>query len=489
MKYFIPNCIVQGNEDNPTTIRSMFVDNVITENDVDKVLQVFMYLNSYTTNNGCIRFNLNDLIHKCGFTPRTGKGQNNEKFKMILNYLNEYGYFEPNQYKFMEIKPSQFIEVVPQYFDVDDEGNKKSFVIVSDEEVKAIENLNNVDNNKVLLVYFSLKSRINNETNVCYPSAEDVANDILLSKDVFYRYINLLKEIDMIYYDNAGVFYKVISGERKYSPANNTYTLPSIKSYKRYVEQSIEEYVSYMNGLGWKRTKKVQPDNRQLAGTINRLTHLKETMGLTKKQEKSLQDAINKRDSLKGEDRIKFENKELLEQNEGKILSEIFADMYMETSADKYYNIELSLELINENQDLLVDWDYYKHTMINYTKEEHDYYYNCVQKKKRDSRKKGSFGNKNEQKNITDEVAASSSEHIEISNNSIANNNEGINDFDVKVEKYKLDYLVKRYNKKLIEQVLEYPECQGEEFDDLETEQQHHIIETMVENYFVELFG
>lgn len=385
MNYFIPNYVVRGN----SVIKNMFDDNLIKQSDVDKVLSVFIYLYTYTARNGNIRFTLVDLIEKCGFTSRAGKGESNEKFKSILHYLNVNNYFKPNQYDFSKIKPNQFVEVTPQYFNTDEEGKWKSFFVLTQDEINKINSVENVDNSKLILLYSCLKSMINPNTKVCYPSAEDISNSVLLSEDVIYKYIDELVSVGLIYYDNAGVFYKNSVDGKKYSPANNTYTLTETDSYKEYVDQSIEQYVSYMVNLGWKRSKKIEINNRELAGTINRLIHLKETKGLTKKQEKTLQDAINKRNLINGKDRVGFENGELLDKNKGKLLSYIFGDMFMDDIADKYYGIELGLGLIDDNGDLLVDWEYYKWIMVNYDVNEHDKYVNYVEKYKRDNGKNG----------------------------------------------------------------------------------------------------
>jgi hypothetical protein len=53
----------------------------------------------------------------------------------------------------------------------------------------------------------------------------------------------------------------------------------------------------------------------------------------------------------------------------------------------KYYRLELSLGLIDENSDLLVGYEYYTWVMTNYTKDKHDYYKNCVAKHIKDKDK------------------------------------------------------------------------------------------------------
>lgn len=380
VNYLIPNYVLQSG-----MIKSMFDENVIKQSDADKVLSVFMYLYAYTTNNGNIRFNLVDLIEKCGFKSRTGIGESNEKFKGILHYLNVNGYFKPNEYDFSKIKPNQFIEVTPQYFDIDDEGGKKSFFVLEQSEIDKINSIQGIDSKKILLLYCSIKSMINPSTKVCYPSVENIIDNILLSEDVIYKYTNELVNINLICYDNAGVFYKTVNGKRKYAPSNNTYILTATSGYAIYLQKSINSYASYMINLGWKRSKKTNVNNREIAGVINRLTHLQSNSGLNKKQEKLLQDAISKRDLIKGEDRIKFENGELLDKNKGKLLSDIFTDMYMDTNANKYYDLELKLELIDCDRNLLVDWDYYKWVMVNYSECEHDKYVNFINSHKRDN--------------------------------------------------------------------------------------------------------
>ena len=45
--------------------------------------------------------------------------------------------------------------------------------------------------------------------------------------------------------------------------------------------------------------------------------------------------------------------------------------------------MENSLGLIGDDDDLIIDYDYYKWVMMNYDKQEHIYYLNCVSKHKR----------------------------------------------------------------------------------------------------------
>jgi hypothetical protein len=71
----------------------------------------------------------------------------------------------------------------------------------------------------------------------------------------------------------------------------------------------------------------------------------------------------------------------LLSNNHGNLLSAVFDDLGRGREYEYYKELEYDLELVDEDGNLQVDWDYYKWVIVNYTEEKHDYYANCVLKK------------------------------------------------------------------------------------------------------------
>lgn len=385
MSYLIPNYVVRKSEKD-TLINEMLIDDIISERDNNKVLLIFMYMHSNTTQSNNINFALKDMICECGFKPRSGKGNINEVFKTILNYLNKKGYFGNNDIDFMNIKVNQFIKVNNNYFDTNEEGNKINYFILDDEEIEDIYNINNVDSKKLLLYYSTLKSRIYNsidvsdeKAKVCYATVEDMSKDIALSKDTINQYNQILVDNDLIYIDNAGKFSKINNGNRIYKQSANTYTLTSINNYKVEVDKSIDMYINYMKKLNWNLCEDTTLTQNQLVGTINRLEYLEQQGKLSDENKVKLDKAKEMQNIVS--DTNKYDNQQLLDQHPDMLLSEIFLDMNMDELSRKYQDTEFNLGLIDEDFNLLVDKDYYKWVIVNYNKSKHDYYKNCIAKK------------------------------------------------------------------------------------------------------------
>ncbi len=402
MNYLIPNYIVRGSEKGNTLINQMVIDKVITEYDADKVLLIFKYLFANTTQSNTVNFTLEDMIIDCGFVPKTKKGGTNDKFKIILDYLNKNNYFVDNDIDFLNIKPKQFIKVGSNYFDTNEEGKKGNYFILDDEEIEDIYNIDNIDSNKLLLYYTTLKSRIHIKTKVtdeepqtCYATVQDMAKDILLSDDTINQYNQILVENDLIYIDNAGKFSKIIGSKRIYKQSTNTYTLTSIKNYKAEVDKSINIYIDYMEKLGWELCNDISLSKRQIAGSVNRLKYLKQQGKLDDEGKEKLKQLQEQQNIISNTN--KYDNMQLLEENPNMMLSEIFLMKDLDELSYKYQDIELNLGLVDEDFNLLVDKEYYDWVIVNYNKKEHDYYKNCVAKR---IRKKSDTASKSEPKHF-----------------------------------------------------------------------------------------
>lgn len=386
MNYLIPNFILRGDE-GCTLINRMLIDNVITEKDSDKILLVFKYFWANTTQSNTINFTLEDMVNGCGFVARV---ETNKVFKNILDYLHKNNYIIADDIDFTKIKPKEFIRIKPNYFRINSEGQKIDYFMLDDEEIEDIYNIDNVDNRKLLLYYSTLKSRIyvpNHESDekpqVCYIAVEDMSKDILLSTDTITQYNDILVDNDLIYIDNAGKFMKVDNNKRIYRQSANTYTITSIKNYKGEVDKSINLYINYMKDLGWEQCKEPTMTKRQVAGAINRLVYLKKEGKLTDEGKAQLVQLQEQQNIISNT--AKFDNKQLLEDNPNMLLSDTFLDMNMNNLAEKYQNIELDLGLVDDDFNLLVDWDYYKWIITEYNEDEHDKYRNYVAKKINDS--------------------------------------------------------------------------------------------------------
>lgn len=391
MNYLIPNFVVQSINDDVSLINKMFLDGVISDTDNDKVLLIFIYLFRNTTQSNTVNFTLEDMIAECGFYPKANKGGINDKFKLILDHLNSSGYFTDNDIDFLAIKPKQFVKVRMSYFNVDGGGNKINYFILTDEEIQSIYNITEVDNKKLLLYFATLKSRVynakyetDNKAQTTYTTVEDMCEDVLLYDNTGHIYNDILADNDIIYYDNAGKFVKVDKSNRVYRQSANTYTLTSIENYKNEVEKSIDSYTNYMSGFGWKLCKDTEMSNRQIAGTLSKLTFMEKNGELSEQNKIKLEKARQLQNMIS--DTKKFDNKELLEKNHGQLLSDIFFNVEMDSLGEKYQDIECSLGLVDKDNNLLVEWDYYSWVITEYNIKEHDKYKNYVTKKIKESK-------------------------------------------------------------------------------------------------------
>ena len=92
---------------------------------------------------------------------------------------------------------------------------------------------------------------------------------------------------------------------------------------------------------------------------------------------------LKKKQDIDGGESVKFTIKALLDDpdNSDILLSDIYFNQGNINLSDKYSDVEKQLDIIdNETGEFLINWDYYKWLMINYNSDQHEYYYNCVQK-------------------------------------------------------------------------------------------------------------
>ena len=73
----------------------------------------------------------------------------------------------------------------------------------------------------------------------------------------------------------------------------------------------------------------------------------------------------------------------LLDSNPDTLLSDIYYGFNSDEKAEKYYNLEHSLGLLDTGKEFGIDFTYYKWIMMNYDKEEHDKFVHCVNNKKK----------------------------------------------------------------------------------------------------------
>ena len=157
-----------------------------------------------------------------------------------------------------------------------------------------------IDNMILLKLFCYIKSRIYKRENkkelylnggkaeTCYPSYEKIYNDIGISEGIINKYINILVELNLIRFDNAGVYYhKDNIKVKKESP--NTYALYDKDGYyKDELKESIKFFRSKKQQEGYifikNKEKSYKNNNRKLNGELGALTKLKNQGKATSEQ-------------------------------------------------------------------------------------------------------------------------------------------------------------------------------------------------------------
>ncbi|KEI09690.1 hypothetical protein Z957_04140 [Clostridium sp. K25] len=362
-----------------------------------KSLMVLDYLYTYTTRNNLTVFILEDLIITSGYKPNRSKGQTNEQFKNILVKLQELKIID-STIDMNNIKPSQFIKCTLDLFNKDSKNNDVEFIQLYDyEKDKILQCVYDLDRIRLLFYYCYIKSRIyrrvkgndmviyGGRAEVCFPSYQMIKYDLGLSDGVIDKYNNILSELDMIRIDNAGLWYYKSDKNKVVRESPNFYTLYTEQEevWKNNLKEAIKYYKkSDINrDKVFTNTRQYKNNNKNINGFISRVEQLKREGKATPEQLEKLSEY---KKSIHEDSTIET----LLNQNVNIPLSEIYMNYFNSSKSDKYYDLENELGLIDNDGYLIVEWDYYKWVMINYTDDKKDYYINCINKHIKDKESK-----------------------------------------------------------------------------------------------------
>ena len=267
----------------------------------DKVILVLDYLYINTNRIDESIFSINNIVTTYNFKIDLHKNKINDKIRCILKKLNElkvieiYGDIE-------KIKNNDFAKCKIL---IDLENN---FFILKRNELKSILEYKNksIDNMILLKLFCYLKARIYKRENkkelylnggkaeTCYPSYSKIYNDINISEGIINKYINILVELNLIRYDNAGVYYHKSNIKIK-QESPNTYALYDKEGYyKDELKESIKFFRSRKENEGYIFVKnKKNPyknNNRKLNGELGALTKLKNQGKATNEQLKRIEE-------------------------------------------------------------------------------------------------------------------------------------------------------------------------------------------------------
>jgi hypothetical protein len=349
-----------------------------------------------TDRKNIIRFTLENMIKQCGFKVKTGKNNSIDQFKELLfilqrksliNILSDDDNICSPLIEY--VKPKDLIictltiDFTNKYIELEDDEKEK----IHNQEIDKVDNL------KLLLYYCYLKCRIykrpkddqlvvsGGRAEVAYPSFEQINKDLGITDDTINKYNKILVDLNMIRISSAGNWYYKDDPNKILRESVNFYTL---FTNEETATNNLKEGIKF-----WKKmdrnsnriftgNKNYKNNNKVLNGELGSIIK-KEKLGTATEKDIARKNEILY--SIKANDK-QYGIHALLEANPGELLSDIYYSFNSDEKAEKYYELEKELGVINENNELLVEHEYYKWVMMNYNKDEHQYYVNCIDKHK-----------------------------------------------------------------------------------------------------------
>lgn len=370
--------------------------NILKECKDYKVLLVLDYLYTYTNRRGITVFTLGDMVEISGFKQDSHKGKINDKFKDILIKLQELKIIE-SDIDLNKIKSKELIKCNVNLFNKNEEGKDIRFIQLFDTEKEKILNYKQekIDNLKLLYYYCYLKSRLHKRkkgeeleihggrAETCNPGYETIHRDIGLTNKAIKKYNDILVELNLIRIGNAGLWYYASDNNKIVRESNNIYTLWTEQDFiwKRNLKESIKFYKKQYPERKFTNGRKYKNNNKKINGYIARIEHLEQQGKATKEQ---VEKKNNYKKSINVDEKV-MRRIGLLEkeENEGMILSEIYDCSDSHSNNKKFeevYKLEKDLGLLDAEDNLTVDVEYYKWVITNYKKEKHNYFVNCIKK-------------------------------------------------------------------------------------------------------------
>jgi len=346
----------------------------------DKTLLILDYLYMQMNRRKIIKFTLENMIIECGFICSTKKGETNFQFKEILSILHKIKVIE-YEGDFEKVSPKELI-VCSLTLDL---SNKYTELYDAEKEKIHNQEIEKVDNLKLLMYYCYLKCRMykrpkgdelvksGGRSEVAYPPFKKITEDLGLTDDTIDKYNKILVALDMIRYKSAGTWYYKSDPNKIVRESVNFYTLftdeetaqhnlkEGIKFYKKMDRNSNKVFTGSKN---YKNNNKILKEKRGTATAEDIIRKNQIIFSITANEE---QHGIQA----------------LLDSNPNTLLSDIYSGFNSEKKADKYYDLEESLGLLDTGKEFGVDFKYYKWIMMNYDKEEHDKFMHCVNNKKK----------------------------------------------------------------------------------------------------------
>lgn len=288
-----------------------------------KYILLFDYLYMGIDRNNYIKTTLEDIITYCGYKTSSKKGESNDQFREMLNYLqtNKYIFCDIN---LISVSPKQFVKIVPSLFYQDECGEIIKFMALPSWIKNRILNYNKdkIDNVAMLFYWCYLECRrykYNNiDDNVRYggratvwsTSFSNIHKDIGLTDKTINKYNQILKELNLLRYSNNGLCYHFADENKVRRESINVYiTIPDelddIDSDDSNITEQLYRGLKETKGFEESKgfifvNKEIYVNNdRSINGKIGAITRLENLGKATPEQLLLKQELIEMRDKNK----------------------------------------------------------------------------------------------------------------------------------------------------------------------------------------------
>lgn len=203
-------------------VNSMVYDN-------EYLLGVVSYLSIHSDGYSQAFLNINDLVTELGYKPDRHKGKINSKIKDTLQYLVNIGCVECLE-DINTIRADKYFKV---FVDTDillskKEGKKNNFAKLDYKVIdKIFKSETKHKKTQLFNVYVNLLSRKfphefngNIKCEMCFPSLEQISEDINMSINTIKLILKELQELKLVFYDTIGDIKSDMNG---FITANNVY--------------------------------------------------------------------------------------------------------------------------------------------------------------------------------------------------------------------------------------------------------------------------
>lgn len=265
----------------------------------DKIINILCYLYTNTTRKGESIFIFEDMIEKCGYKLNANKGKINDIFKNVLIKLKEIGILVTD-FDLKTLKKNNYTYCNINMFEKDEKGNDTNFIQLYDYEKDLIEKYkdDNVDNLILLKLYCYFKTRMykrkgdkdiqitGGKAEVCYPSYNLIAKDLAIGQSTIKKYIDILVSINLIRYDNVGLYYPYGNTINKRESANTYVLYDEFGNWESELKEGLKFFKKQKTDEGFIFCKErvYKNNNRKLNGELGALTRLKNKGTATEKQ-------------------------------------------------------------------------------------------------------------------------------------------------------------------------------------------------------------